>query len=235
MIFTAEFLENLKIEPFEGTIQMIKIAQNKFRADAEGWSDNDYQVLLETFALISEIVESKLLEINHPDFTIFGDKQQDCGAINNYLSALELYCVSESSKLKVESYRYHFKTSLGAGFYYEFSQGDLERIQTLINETRELIATSKGLDKDHQRRLLARLEKLQAEIHKKVSDLDRFWGLIGDAGVVLGKLGNDAKPIVDRVKEIANIVWQTQSRSEELPSGTQIPLLSDMSKTDKGI
>ena len=68
-------------------------------------------------------------------------------------------------------------------------------------------------------------------MHKKVSDLDRFWGLIGDAGVVLGKLGNDAKPIVDRIKEVAEIVWQTQSRAEELPSGTKIPLLSNHATT----
>lgn len=105
----------------------------------------------------------------------------------------------------------------------------------MINEIRELIANSNGLEKDHQRRLLSRLEKLQSEMHKKVSDLDRFWGLIGDAGVVLGKLGNDAKPIVDRIKEVADIVWQTQSRSEELPSGTQIPLLSDKSKDGKEV
>jgi hypothetical protein len=63
-----------------------------------------------------------------------------------------------------------------------------------------------------------------------MSDLDRFWGLIGDAGVVLGKLGNDAKPFVDRIKEIADIVWNTQSRAEELPSGTRPPLLEDRSR-----
>ena len=233
MIFTEKFLEELKSEPFDGTVQVIKIARDNFIESMEGWTDHDYSILLETFALISEIIDSKLLNITQPNFTISGKKEQDCFAINQYLSSLEQYCVSESSKLKIESYRSHFKASLSAGFCYEFSQGDLERIQTLINETRILIANSTGLEKDHQRRLLARLEKLQSEIHKKTSDLDRLWGLIGDAGVVLGKLGNDAKPIVDRVKEIADIVWQTQSRAEELPSGTQIPMLSDKSKTDQ--
>ena len=64
-------------------------------------------------------------------------------------------------------------------------------------------------------------------MHKKVSDLDRFWGLIGDAGVAPGKLGNDAKPIVDRIREIAGITWNTQSRAEELPSGTSFPQLEN--------
>jgi hypothetical protein len=74
---------------------------------------------------------------------------------------------------------------------------------------------------------LKRLESLQAEMHKRVSDLDRFWGLIGDAGVVLGKFGKDAKPFVDRIRDIADIVWRTQSRAEELPSGTSSPLLEN--------
>ena len=127
--------------------------------------------------------------------------------------------------MKLESLRSRFKTSIGNRFCYEFSQGDIDRIQLLVNQLRELISNVSGLEKDHQTRLLQRLEKLQAEIHKKVSDLDRFWGLIGDAGVVLGKLGDDSKPIVDRVKEIANIVWQTQARSEELPSGIPLPFI----------
>lgn len=156
----------------------------------------------------------------------------DCNLIKQYLFEIQKYCSVQSSKLKVESLRGHFKTALGSGFSYEFSQGDLERVQELIYEIRDLISTTHGLEKDHQRRLLARLEKLQAEMHKKVSDLDRFWGLIGDAGVVLGKLGTDAKPIVDRIREVAGIVWQTQSRAEELPSGTLPPLLDNKGDSD---
>ena len=70
-------------------------------------------------------------------------------------------------------------------------------------------------------------------MHKKISNLDRFWGLIGDAGVAIGKFGNDAKPIVDRIKEIADIVWRNQARSEELPSGTKIPFLSTKTNNEQ--
>jgi hypothetical protein len=101
----------------------------------------------------------------------------------------------------------------------------LRRIQGLINEIRERIANNQELEADHKRRLLKKLENLQCELHKRVSDLDRFWGLLGDAGVVLGKLGNDAKPIVDRVKEIAQIVWRTQARTEELSTDSPNPML----------
>ena len=113
----------------------------------------------------------------------------------------------------------------GALFLYEFTDGDLSRIQELLNELRNHIEDADGLEEEHRQRLLKRLERLQGELHKKVSDLDRFWGLVGDAGVVLGKLGEGAKPIVDRIREISEIVWRTQARREELSSDSKPALL----------
>jgi hypothetical protein len=136
-------------------------------------------------------------------------------------------CRREESKLRFASFRTRFRNSLGSGFAFEFSQGDFDRVQELLNQLRALISAAASFDEEHRQRLLRRLEKLQSELHKKISDLDRLWGLIGDAGVVLGKLGNDAKPIVDRIREITEIVWQTQSRTEELPSGTKLPQLDN--------
>ena len=160
-----------------------------------------------------------------PSFEVSGAVDLDCRNISQYMETLAHYCISESSKIKVGAFRSRFKAALGAGFVYEFTQGDLDRVQALVNQIREMIHKTTGLEASHKQRRLSRLEKLQSEMHKKVSDLDRFWGLIGDAGVVLGKLGNDAKPIVDRIREVADIVWQTQSRAEELPSGIERPQL----------
>jgi hypothetical protein len=55
--------------------------------------------------------------------------------------------------------------------------------------------------------------------------LDRFYGLVGDAGVLLGKFGRDAKPFVDRIREIVEIVWRAQANAEELPSSVRSPSL----------
>ncbi|HQR83212.1 MAG TPA: hypothetical protein PK283_09920, partial [Thiotrichales bacterium] len=98
-----------------------------------------------------------------------------------------------------------------------------------INELRDLIASTNDLESDHQRRLLSRLEKLQSELHKKLSDVDRFWGLVGDAGVMLEKLGKNAKPMVDRIKEIAQITWKTQTQAEGLPNHSTLPPLLEKS------
>lgn len=230
MIFSEEFLSSLKDDPINGVIQINRMANEHMTNNPDEWTERDHEVLVEVYALVVELMDAGLLPaLELPEVQLAGRMDKDCIQISAFLAALERHCVSESSKLKFQSIRAHYRTSLGSGFFYEFSQGDLEKIQLLVNKVRDLIAATKNLEKDHQRRLLKRLEALQSELHKRVSDLDRFWGLIGDAGVVLGKLGTDAKPIVDRIKEIAEIVWQTQSRAEELPSGTPIPILEKKS------
>jgi uncharacterized protein YoxC len=225
MLFSEKFLIGLRDDPIGGALKMIETVRANIDTNGQEWMESDYETFLEAYALINELIAAKLLPVSGPGFSISGDLRHDCKNINQYLQALETHCVKESSKMKVVSLQAHFKIAIGAGFAYEFSQGDLDRVQILVNQIRDLISSTEGLQDEHKNRLLARLEKLQSEMHKKVSDLDRFWGLIGDAGVVLGKLGQDAKPVVDRIKEIAEIVWQTQSRAEELPSGTQIPML----------
>jgi hypothetical protein len=121
--------------------------------------------------------------------------------------------------------RNKYRQKLDIGFLYRFSDGDISRIQQLLNELRDLISTSTDFDANHKERLLNRLESLQKEVHKKMSSLDKFWGLVGDAGVVLGKFGKDAKPFIDRIREITQIIWSIQARAEELPSNTQLPEL----------
>ena len=228
MHFSEEFIQSLRDEPVSGTVRLLDMTFEELQLESqEKWSEKDFGVMLETYALLVEVIESNLLPIKLTYPTVGAGGSEQCANLYKYFTQVREVCLAEASKLKVASLRNRYRASLGAGFSYEFSQGDLDRVQELINSLREQIAGLTQLEKDHQQRLLRRLEKLQSELHKRVSDLDRFWGLIGDAGVVLGKIGTDAKPIVDRIREIADIVWQTQSRAEELPSGTKMPQLEN--------
>ena len=89
---------------------------------------------------------------------------------------------------------------------YEFSDQDYSRVQVLINELRDEINKSSLITEDHKRRLLKRLEAMQVELHKKTSDIDRFWGFIGEAGITIRKFGEDMQPITNRVQELGRIV-----------------------------
>ena len=228
MIFNDKFLEEFRLEPVKKATEILNTISPHF-SEGQDWVKSDLDVLVEAYALIVEALEADLLPLEKVYPPLTGDISEDCLSIRQFLDIVVNECTAEASKLRLQSLRSRFKTSLGAAFSYEFSQGDLERVQLLINELRSKIPALTGLESEHRQRLLKRLERLQSELHKKISDLDRFWGLVGDAGVMLGKLGKDAKPIVDRIREISEIVWQTQSRAEELPSGTQLPLLEHTS------
>jgi len=162
-----------------------------------------------------------------------GSKMENIEIIRQYFCDAKASVDEEATQVLVDSAKARFLSKLKATFAYEFSDGDLKRIQTVLNELRDLVNASEIFDAKHKQRILRKLESLQSALHKRVSSLDKFWGLIGEAGVALGKFGKDAKPFVDRIKEIAQIVWCTQARAEELPSGTPLPLLTDTSRNER--
>jgi hypothetical protein len=227
MIYTEEFINSISAEPIAASIRICDMANEVLEQMGRDWSDYEYDVLIDALALLESLIGSGVIECPYPPPTFSGEMAIDCGAISGFLHNVKKHFSAQHSLARHQSAKARFDAALGVRFHYEFSQGDLDKVQHLINELRDMVASSTYLEDEHRQRLLKRLERLQSELHKKVSDLDRFWGLIGDAGVVLGKFGENAKPLVDRITEISRIVWQTQSRAEELPSGTPIPKLED--------
>lgn len=191
---------------------------------------DQYVVALAAFQAYSE---SKDLSFDYPRLST--DKSVNIQAIRKFFFDTKLKLTADVANLTLARAKTKYSVYFGGVFAYEFSQGDLDRVQKLINMLREEINNATKLEIEHRQRLLKRLENLQGELHKRLSDLDRFWGLVGDAGVVLGKLGNDAKPIVERIKEITEIIWRTQSRSEELPTDAKPALLENSEEMEDDI
>jgi hypothetical protein len=228
MRFDDSILKIAEDDPITAIVEICRIV-DKYTEECgtQEWRDEDLHLFIEAVALIGIILETHNIdsELYVPD--INGNVDNSCGSLFQYIANIRTEFQAKESIQKLEIYKQKYRIALKSKLTYEFSQGDLERIQELLNELRTQIASTEQLSLEHQQRLLKRLEKLQSELHKRVSDLDRFWGIVGDAGVVLGKLGSDAKPIVDRLKEISEIVWRTQARTEELPSNMSNPLLEN--------
>ena len=189
---------------------------------------HEFEFFLEAFA-ITEALLDNVHEINIEKPELIGPPQYLVNRLNDYFQSLKSEVDEQRVLIKSAQFTAKYQAKYGNSFSYEFSDGDLEKIQELINELRSSISASDIFEQDHKVRLLARLEKIQSELHKNMADVDRLWGLVGDAGVAIGKFGKDAKPIVDRIIEISHIVWRTQSRAEELPSGTPMALINNSS------
>lgn len=223
-----DFLASVKDRPLEAVLDIDDEIRYMMESGTQ-WSHSEYEFLLNAFALVrtlgrESLIDFKLL-VDVPRVT--GDPDTDCNPIAAFISRVAEPLRKQVAQAKLERIERSMALSIGVGFAYEFSQGDLDRVQLLINELRELISASERFEAKHQRRLLMRLEKLQSELHKRMSDLDNLWGLVGDAGVAVGRFGKDAKPIFDRIREITNITWRTQARAEELPTDAPFPQLED--------
>lgn len=219
-----EIIDRIQSEPLQAAAAACNFAINEVQHIIE-WGPLQHELLLEGFALISAMEEAGLIEFIASPGYIEGDRDGDCSAISIFLTDVLNELDQQLASHKLESLKKKFAGIIASTFAYEFTEGDVARIQTLINELRELIGTNDELEDQHKRRLLKRLEKLQSEMHKKMSDLDHFYGLTVECSVMLKKVGGNLKPIVDRISEITKITWATQSRAEDLPSGSEPPLL----------
>lgn len=233
MPYGEQYIDSVQRDPIRGIIMVafntLQMVDDPSPGDP---TSPDYLVdhFWEAVIFIETIIEENELDIPFTFPPVGRTGREEYANLEKCLRDVENYCREHLMSLRVMNSKNHYKALLGKSFAYEFSEDDLNRMQVLVNELRDYISQSHGLDENHRRRLLNRLENLQSELHKRVSDLDRFWGLVGDAGVVIGKLGEDAKPIVERIKEIAKIVWNTQARSEELPSDSRNPMLEHDNK-----
>ena len=227
MFFEKEFIEWVEENPVEGLVKAcdMALAKQKEIEHPEEWTEEEHELLWDASSFVQLVTESNGFDVGVEMPPVTTEIGVNCKSLIEYLEKVASTLRGQATQLRVETYKNRYNAVLKSSFAYEFTQGDLSRVQILVDELRTHITESHALEEGHKRRLLKRLERLQLELHKRVSDLDRFWGLVGDAGVVLGKLGNDAKPIVDRVKEIAEIVWKTQARTEELPSDSHNPML----------
>ena len=210
--FSDEFIDNL---PDDKILALNFICSEFRKFDQEAAQKIQH---LEYYFKALAIFKAYALTRDYPinEVQPANDPQTNVNNIRNFFYQHE----SETSRLlhttyleqQTRKYSDRFE-SLSA---YVFSDDDFTTIQKLINEMRDIITNSEVITANHKRRLLERLERMQRELHKKTSDLDRFWGFIGEAGVTIGKFGNDIKPLIDRINELAKIVWKTIALKETL-------------------
>ncbi len=111
------------------------------------------------------------------------------------------------------------------GFAYNLDADDMKTVQNKINELRQAIQQADFLEERFKRRLLIRLEKMQSELHKEISDFDIILGGVADAADTMGHVGEKAKPIVDRFRDIMEVFWRNRTGASEIEGPDELPKL----------
>ncbi|NQT00969.1 MAG: hypothetical protein HQ580_03005 [Planctomycetes bacterium] len=233
MYFDDEFLESL---PEDIPSAITAICERYLKVIYLPLSDEEkHTIIKEAFGLLAAYNEAYKLDLRIPRGE--GELEKDNLSANQLFEDLRNHFSQTIIQNEFDRYKNMYAAKLGKVFHYEISEGDLDLIQNLITKLRKLISTTDELGEDHRHRLIKKLEKVQSELHKRVSDLDRFWGFCIDLSIVVGSMGKNAEPAADLVKKIVAIIWPTQTRAYELPSSLPFKLLGqsedDKPKDDK--
>lgn len=146
-----------------------------------------------------------------PPFPEIGaQRQQNISNINAYFTQLRntvrAELISRNARGHFDSKTEEYLSLFSRVPMYEFAEPAYQRGQELITELRELLRTSALLDEDQKRRLLRKLDNMRTEFNKKTTDIDRFWGFLGEASIAMRKFGEDFDPVSERVMELAEII-----------------------------
>ncbi|MFT5874166.1 MAG: hypothetical protein ACI8WT_003126 [Clostridium sp.] len=92
---------------------------------------------------------------------------------------------------------------------------DYKHIQELINDLRVKVKSATSFDKDLQRRVLDKLNKLQAELDKDINKLDLAKGRVLAIADMIGYANNKAlAPIMNKTIELVNAIRGVEAKSD---------------------
>ena len=223
MDLPEKYLELINENPIQGVAELctyIRVANDQ----NPEWSDDLIDLTLQAFAVLEALISEGQISIETLLPSIWQGSPIDMAATAlGFIVAVEEELMHQASAIKLNGYRQKYSNLLSKRPAYEFTEGDIEQIQEHVNQLRKLLQAATDLDEGHRARMLKRLEAFQAELHKKMSDLSKFFGFMGDMGVAMRKLGQDAKPIVDRYEQIIRAGWQAEARSAGLPHDSEMP------------
>jgi hypothetical protein len=160
--FTDEFLETLPNETWAG----LEAICNKFTEFDSALIDSDlssgdhieyYNEYIDALAIIEAFSRSKGLKVNAPEIQT---KDVTINSIRHFIYAIQKEVEQNVGKVEKERARDRFARHFEGAFHYKFTEGDITRIQTILNGLRSCIAVSTILETDLKARILARLEKL---------------------------------------------------------------------------
>ncbi len=150
--------------------------------------------LFENYGMILQLTKLSGHPIQALDPALVETPERACNMVLNQIQRLEL-----AFRLKKGA------SSVAVGFdnhVVMLSRRQVEEIEGHISDARQKIRSSSAFEEKHKLRLLNRLEKLQAEINKKISDLDVMLAGVTEVTVVAGQSAKNLKPVVDLFKKI---------------------------------
>lgn len=150
-----EFLEKLPDEPLAGIKAIAEMGEDLYLNKSAEEKFLNYDSFIEALGLFQAFAEAHNLKFEYPNLTT--DKHRDIDSIYQFFAGRRNKAEQELSVLLLESAKEKLSVRFKNVFYYEFTEGDLTKIQELLNEIRKLTQETKEIDENQRSRILKRI------------------------------------------------------------------------------
>lgn len=165
---------------------------------------------IEVFCLLQTFCEKSGFKLNFPSFTSSNNVNES--RINDFLDSN--YPIVTKYKADAQ-YDLLFNSPIIA------DENTKQEIQAILRQLHEAIQQTEDVTPEHKDRLLDRVNSLQREFDKAISDWDLALGKIGRLGMTVKKVCEDAKPILDPINKLIGIIDRVTSEDDKLPTAIE--------------
>ena len=155
------FLEKLPDDPLNIIKTITQFVMDRYTNKSSEQHWNDYEFYIESYGLFQAFAEANNLKYSYP--ALGTDKHRNMEQIVQFLNETKSEAEKELTDMSLATAKEKYSVIFANSFYYEFTDGDLKRIQEPRNEIRNLTTSSLNFEAEHRQRILKRLEKLQKE------------------------------------------------------------------------
>ena len=215
-MFEDQFINRLPDDP---TIAVIVICKEflAFHA-ANETAFLHYKGYIEALGFIQVYAEANNLEMSFPQ--IDEKREQNIVRIEKFFLETCRTYESKYQQANLEDIKKKFASKLKSETVYTADDNEVITLKRQLITLRNEIEKNSPLDEDYKFRIIRKIDKILSISYKSMADLNPFWGLIGEKGIIAGKLRPEEKKIPELMKLVANTIWKIQLRSENMPANT---------------
>lgn len=219
-IFTENFIDSLPNDPILAGYNIcdavLDFSGKQLQETGRPSLSKDQHAYLNALALFEVYSDTHPLNIKYELPTLGTDAENNSKAIIGFFEKLKANLNELIVKQKLAGFRKTYSNKFKQSKSYIFDSKERDEIKKIIHELRVLISDLDILTADYKTRLMNRVGSIHFDLDLKLSDLDRIWGLLGEAYIVNAKFGNAGQLIVERLYRIVNFAWQAQARAESV-------------------
>jgi hypothetical protein len=199
------------VDTFYKTMEVYSMAEDKVAI---------YEDFIELYSFYQVYAEKHVLDVAFPRLGTNSQNNLELiiSFFRNRHRIVSMKVQKYASERIIDEKKTKFKAILFGDYLYEFTSEELKTLRMLLYQLKNLLTDCPHLDSQFTQRLTRRIDNISKDLHIEMPSLDILWGLVGEAGVIVGKAGEKVAMIVNKIREVIHLIWQVQARSEKLSS-----------------